>query len=157
MDYAIGDIQGCYREFMLLLDKCSFNEKYDRLWLVGDLINRGPDSLKVLHFLMHLPIKPIVTLGNHDLHFLAVHAKQAPFKQGEDTFQDCLNAPDVDLICEWLRFHPLFYHDSTLNVSMCHAGLPPFWDETKALLLSKEVENRLAIKSKHQIFFRNVW
>lgn len=142
MDYAIGDIQGCYRELIALLNKVDFNDRTDRLWLVGDLVNRGPDSLAVLRFLSKLATPPIVTLGNHDLHCLAVYYKAIPPNQ-EDTLQDLLAAKDIEHLCHWLQQHPLCVYDETLNVFMSHAGLPPCWTIKEALSYSQEVETVL--------------
>lgn len=156
MDYAIGDIQGCYRELMTLLEKIHFNEKEDRLWLVGDLVNRGPDSLHVLRFLQSLTIKPNISLGNHDLHLLAIYAKQAKFREQDDTFNDVLLAKDCDVLCMWLLKQPLCVYDKSLQVVMSHAGMPPCWSLSQALRLSKEVEAILQSED-HPLFFANMY
>jgi bis(5'-nucleosyl)-tetraphosphatase (symmetrical) len=126
-DYAIGDVQGCYEPLMRLLLHIQFNPNKDRLWFVGDLVNRGPDSLKVLHFIQSLPIPPRITLGNHDLHLLCqiFLPNQAP--KPDDTLKAILNAPDKEAIGHWLRKQPLLHHDTTLNCVMTHAGILPTW------------------------------
>jgi bis(5'-nucleosyl)-tetraphosphatase (symmetrical) len=152
VDYAIGDIQGCYPELMQLLNKIQFNDKEDRLWLVGDLVNRGPNSLDVLRFLFNLPIPPIITLGNHDLHMLAVYHQAIPY-HSSDTFQAVLDAPDCDALCQWLLTQPLAFFDPELQFFMSHAGLPPCWSIKETLVLSKEVDS--VLKSKKALFFFN--
>jgi bis(5'-nucleosyl)-tetraphosphatase (symmetrical) len=150
-NYAIGDLQGCFKELLALLKKCQFDPKQDRLWLVGDLINRGPESLDVLHFLKALPIKPVIVLGNHDLHFLSVVNDVRDIKK-QDTFQDILKSPDCNELYEWLRQQPLLYHDKALGFTMVHAGLVPQWDLEKAAALAKEVEAKLKGPDPGELF-----
>lgn len=142
-DYAIGDIQGCYDSLQHLLENVQFDDRRDRLWCVGDLVNRGPHSLKVLRFIKSLPIKPRITLGNHDLHLLGLlfHTKTKP--RDEDTFHDILNAPDREELADWLRQQHLMYWDKTLNVVMSHAGIPPIWHLSEAQQYATELENVL--------------
>jgi bis(5'-nucleosyl)-tetraphosphatase (symmetrical) len=137
--YAIGDIQGCYDEFRRLLDALGFDPTKDRLWLVGDLVNRGPGSLAVLRFVCGLGETATVVLGNHDLHLLAVASGNA--KQAEkSTLEAVLAAPDRDELLEWLRHRPLLHHDAELALTMIHAGLPPQWDLALARRCAAEVE-----------------
>lgn len=142
-DYAIGDVQGCYEPLQRLLEHLHFNEHSDRLWFVGDLINRGPESLAVLRFVKNLPFAPRVTLGNHDLHLLATLFSGAPWKNHDDTLEEILNAPDREEIGHWLRHQSILYHDPALNVVMCHAGIAPIWDLTQAKALALELETML--------------
>lgn len=139
-DYAIGDIQGCYEPLLRLLDHIAFNEHRDRLWFVGDLVNRGPDSLKVLRLIKNLPLPARTTLGNHDLHLLGKLFTNHSFKNRDDTLQDILKADDGEELGHWLRQQPLLYHDEALNIVMCHAGIAPFWDLATAKACAKEVE-----------------
>lgn len=136
-DYAIGDLQGCYEPFQRLLDEISFDPYQDRLWFVGDLVNRGPESLAVLRFIKSLPLEPRITLGNHDLHLLANFFGKGTLREGDDTLHDVLLAPDAHEIGHWLRKQPIFIHDPALNVVMSHAGIAPMWglDEAKARAL----------------------
>ena len=137
--YAIGDIQGSYNEFRRLLDVINFNAK-DKLWLVGDIVNRGPDSLLLLRFLRAMNDAVVAVLGNHDLHLLMVAEGFAKVQPG-DTLQGVLNAPDRDELLHWLR------HQRLLHVSgeyvMVHAGLLPSWDVMQAAKLAHEVESFL--------------
>ena len=125
--YAIGDVQGCNAELGSLLAAIRFSADRDRLWFVGDLVNRGPDSLGVLRRIRSLGDAATVTLGNHDLHLLAVAFGSAP-PRDDDTLDEVLAAPERDALLEWLAGLPLFHEDPTLNVCMLHAGLAPQWD-----------------------------
>jgi bis(5'-nucleosyl)-tetraphosphatase (symmetrical) len=141
--YAIGDIQGCFDPFKRLLDKIKFDESCDQLWLTGDLVNRGPQSLETLRFIKSLGKKAITVLGNHDLTLLAVAYNTTPFDPQHHTFSDILNAPDKDPLIQWLRQQPLFVHDETLGFSMVHAGVHPHWDLSTTQQLAREAETIL--------------
>ena len=122
--YAVGDIQGCLTSFKNLLDHIDFTPSRDRLWLVGDLVNRGPDSLGVLRFVKNLGPSCVMVLGNHDLHLIAIHAGITSH-QKNDTLQPILKAPDCDELVEWLRQQPLLYQES--QYVLVHAGILPQW------------------------------
>ncbi|MEE9342129.1 MAG: symmetrical bis(5'-nucleosyl)-tetraphosphatase [Gammaproteobacteria bacterium] len=147
--YAIGDVQGCYDELLLLLKKIKFNPDKDQLWLAGDLVNRGPKSLETLRFARNHA--DAVVLGNHDLHLLATACNVRAPKQ-KDTLQPILTAQDSDSLLDWLRTQPLFHHDKSLGYSMLHAGLPPQWDRKQAKNHAKEVENVLLSKTYPDFF-----
>ena len=104
--FAIGDVQGCYDELRELIDKIAFDPKRDRLWFVGDLVNRGPNSLAVLRYVRGLGDRAISVLGNHDLHLIAVARGFARLRD-DDTLSDVLNAPDRDELLSWLRHQSL--------------------------------------------------
>jgi bis(5'-nucleosyl)-tetraphosphatase (symmetrical) len=140
--YAIGDVQGCNEELGALLDILHFSPDRDRLWFVGDLVNRGPDSLGVLRRIRALGDAATVTLGNHDLHLLAVAFGSAPVRSG-DTLNETLAAPDRAALLEWLTRQPLLHEDQSLNVCLLHAGLPPQWDWSLARGCAREFENAL--------------
>ena len=133
--YAIGDIQGCYDDLMILLDRIQYDEKQDQLWFAGDLINRGPKSLDTLRWLKEHQV--ITVLGNHDLHLIAAHFG---FNRNhhKDTFDDILQAADRDALIEWLRQKPLMHSDQGFH--MLHAGLVPQWTIEKAQALAREAE-----------------
>lgn len=135
--FAIGDLQGCYREFRELLDLIHFDPAKDKLWLVGDIVNRGPDSLSVLRFVKELKESLIMVLGNHDLHLLMVAAGCARLHRN-DTLQDILDAPDKDELLHWLRHQKLLHVDG--NYVMVHAGLLPSWTIAQASVLANLVE-----------------
>ncbi len=140
--YAIGDVQGCDAELGALLDTLRFSPDRDSLWFVGDLVNRGPDSLKVLRRIRALGDAATVTLGNHDLHLLAVAYGGARLR-GDDTLDDILAAPDRAMLLEWLQERPLLHEDAGLNACMVHAGLAPQWDLNQARDCAHELEKAL--------------
>jgi bis(5'-nucleosyl)-tetraphosphatase (symmetrical) len=140
--YAVGDVQGCYDALRRLLDQIRFDPGSDRLWFVGDLVNRGPDSLAVLRFIKALGDRAVVVLGNHDLHLLA-RAEGQTRNAKKDNLDDILNAPDRDDLLTWLRHRPLMHHDAAKRFTMVHAGLPPQWDLPLALACAHELETAL--------------
>lgn len=138
--YVVGDLQGCLSPLKDLLERMAFNPASDRLWLTGDLVNRGPESLETLRFLKQLGNAVRCVLGNHDLHLLAAAAGHGR-KHRSDTIADILEAPDRDELIDWLRHQPLAYADEAFpDVIMVHAGLLPQWSPKKALKLAAEVE-----------------
>lgn len=137
--YAVGDIQGCLDPLYRLLKKVAFNPKKDTLWVAGDLVNRGPDSLSTLRYLKSLGENARIVLGNHDLHLLAVSEGLREEKNG-DTLKPILEAEDGPLLLNWLRRQPLLHYDKTLNFAMVHAGIPPNWSLKEARTYAKEVE-----------------
>ena len=139
--YAIGDIQGCFSDFRKLLDKIKFDSAHDRLWLVGDLVNRGRQSLETLRFVKHLGDSAITVLGNHDLHLIMV-AEGYSKKKPDDTLDAVLTARDRDELLTWLRRQCLLFVED--GYVMVHAGLLPQWDIDQALLLASEVEQALS-------------
>lgn len=138
--YAIGDVQGCFDELRQLLGNIAFG-KPDRLWFVGDLVNRGPKSLEVLRFVRDLGERAVAVLGNHDLHLLSVSEGFARLR-ADDTIQDVLQARDARELVDWLRTRPMVHAGDAH--AMVHAGLSPQWDLAKALALAREVEAALA-------------
>ncbi|XOV84227.1 MAG: symmetrical bis(5'-nucleosyl)-tetraphosphatase [bacterium] len=143
--FAVGDVQGCLREFEILLERINFSSQ-DRLWLVGDLINRGPHSLEVLRLVhgMHAQVK--VVLGNHELHFLAIYL--GGHKPGSsDTFDDLLGAADAEQLADWLCQQKILHHDPLLNCTMTHAGIPHIWNLDDARGFAREVEDVLLDKN----------
>ena len=137
--YAIGDIQGCYSELQNLLNEINFDERRDELWFAGDLVNKGPKSLQTLRFIKALGVNAKITLGNHDLHLLAVAKNIRPLLK-KDTIQEILAADDVKELIDWLKSRPLLITDDNLNFTMVHAGLPPQWSLENAKEFAKECE-----------------
>lgn len=151
--YAIGDIQGCHAELVRLLDYLGFSPSRDRLWFVGDLVNRGPDSLAVLRFVKDLGECAIMVLGNHDLHLVmqaAGHGKASK----EDTLAQVLDASDRDDLMAWVRSRPLFHVED--EYAMVHAGLLPQWDVAQAQALSDEASAALTAGGFRD-FLANMW
>jgi len=138
--YAIGDVQGCYESLLRLLDEIRFDAARDRLWFVGDLVNRGPASLETLRFVRGLGDRAVVVLGNHDLHLVCI-AEGYGRRRAEDTLDAVLAAPDGAELIAWLRHQPLVHHEPPYL--LVHAGLLPAWDANKARALSAEVEAAL--------------
>ena len=153
--YAIGDIHGCYKPLRALLKKVKFNSDKDILWFVGDLINRGPQSLDTLRFIYGLRDQSVIVLGNHDLHLLAMHAGYRT-PSPNDTVDDILNAPDCEELLYWLRQQPLLHHDSERDITMVHAGIPPQWSVKKALKRAQEVEQVLR-GDEWEIFLQSMY
>jgi bis(5'-nucleosyl)-tetraphosphatase (symmetrical) len=140
--YAIGDVQGCAAELDALLVKLDPGA-LDRLWFVGDLVNRGPDSLGVLRQVMTLRDSATVVLGNHDLHLLAIARGNARFKTGDESLHAVLGAPDRERLLDWLQSRSLLHRDAGLAYTMVHAGLPPQWSLDTAQRCAIEVERQL--------------
>ena len=141
--YAIGDIQGCYDPFRHLLDAIDFEPSKDTLWLAGDLVNRGPKSLKTMRFVKSLGDSAITVLGNHDLHALALWADVVHFGSKFESLEKLLNAPDADELFDWLRKQPLAHYDESLDTLLVHAGTHPDWNVSKTLARAAEVEAEL--------------
>ena len=140
--YAIGDVQGCDAELDALLKALRFSADRDRIWFVGDLVNRGPTSLEVLRRVRAMGSAAVVTLGNHDLHLLAVARGYARLRD-DDTLNEILDAADRDVLLDWLMYRPVLHEDRTLNLCMLHAGLPPQWDLGLARGCAREFEKAL--------------
>lgn len=139
--YAIGDVQGCFDELQALLREIAFDAAADRLWFVGDLVNRGPKSLEVLRFVRSLREHAVVVLGNHDLHLVTQHEGFERTRK-DDTLQGVLEAPDRKPLVDWLRTRPLMHVED--RYAMVHAGLLPQWSIDKARSLAREVETALS-------------
>ena len=152
--YAIGDIQGCFDSFRRLLESCAFDPAKDRLWLVGDLVNRGPQSLETLRLVKSLGEAAITVLGNHDLYLLMVAEGGAKFRGKDDTLQAILDAPDCGELLDWLRHRPLCHTEN--NHCLVHAGLLPQWTVTRARELAREVEAALQGPDFRE-FILNLW
>ncbi len=142
--YAIGDLQGCLETFERLLERIDFNPRMDRLWLTGDLVNRGPDSLGTLRRIIALGERATSVLGNHDLHLLAVALTASARTRRGDTLDDILHARDRESLIDWLRRQPLFHHEPALGFSMVHAGIPRDWTLEEAAARAAEVQKVLA-------------
>jgi bis(5'-nucleosyl)-tetraphosphatase (symmetrical) len=141
--YAVGDVQGCYAELAELVALINFNQERDQLWFVGDLVNRGPQSLEVLRYVRSLGTAAVTVLGNHDLHLLAVAFGSDERLRADDTLEGILKARDCDDLLDWLRQQPLLHHDAHLNYTLIHAGLPPQWDLRTAQSCARELEMAL--------------
>jgi len=150
--YAIGDVQGCYDELRALLKEVSF-ARQDRLWFVGDLVNRGPKSADVLRFVRDLGDRAVTVLGNHDLH-LVCQFEGCERARKDDTFDDLLSAPDARELVAWVRSRPMMHVEN--GVAMVHAGLLPIWSIDKAQELAREVERALTA-TNYMEFLTNMY
>ena len=140
--YVIGDLQGCLTPLQRLLDHLKFEPADDTLWFVGDLINRGPESLETLRYVKALGKNAITVLGNHDLHLLAVvHGIRKA--SAKDTLDEIVGAPDRDELCHWLSRRPLLHIDKELGHTLVHAGIHPQWSLKRARKMSREVHRVL--------------
>lgn len=137
---AIGDVQGCYDQLMRLLERAGYDERRDLLWFVGDLVNRGSQSLQTVRFVKGLGSRAVTVLGNHDLALLVV-AEGIKKPYASDTFGDILAAPDREELLAWLRQQQMMHADG--GYAMVHAGLPPQWSVAQALALAREAEQAL--------------
>ncbi len=138
--YAIGDVQGCFEELSELLERIAFDRARDRLWFVGDLVNRGPLSLEVLRFVRALGERAVVVLGNHDLHLVCL-AEGTARRRTDDTLDPVLAAPDGREVVAWLRQRSMVHVEN--GYAMVHAGLLPQWSLARAQALAREVEDAL--------------
>ena len=156
--WAIGDIQGCYDAFRQLLDQCRFDPADDQLWLVGDLVNRGPQSLETLRFVRSLGKSAVSVLGNHDLYLLMVAAGAVPRRGKDDTLDPIFAAPDVIELLDWLKAQPLAHMVELVGRKhvMVHAGLLPQWSAKDAVALSDEVSTHLR-GSNFVSFLKSLW
>jgi bis(5'-nucleosyl)-tetraphosphatase (symmetrical) len=137
---AIGDVQGCYDQLMRLLERAGYDERRDVLWFVGDLVNRGPQSARVVRFARSLGERQVTVLGNHDLALLVIaEAIKKPHRG--DTYDELLAAPDRDELVAWLRHQKMLHAGN--GYAMVHAGLLPQWTLARAAELAREVEAAL--------------
>lgn len=142
--YLVGDIQGCFDDLKILLEEANFDPVQDHLYIAGDLVARGPDSLSVLRFVKSLGNHGHTVLGNHDLHLLAVSEGIMKPKSKDKTLP-ILEADDRDELLNWLRHQPLLIHVEHSNSRapgfiMTHAGIPPSWNRDTAIQCAHEVE-----------------
>jgi len=147
-NYAFGDLQGCYKEFLTLLSQINFEPKKDTLWICGDLVNRGPESLNCLTYLYSIKDSCKIVLGNHDLHLIAVN-EAARNISADDTFEDVLGSDDVKMLMSWLKSLPFHSIEKITTQKgeilfvMTHAGVPPHWDKDQLIKNSNELSEHL--------------
>ncbi len=156
--YAIGDLQGCYQQLQQLLHKVNYSSEKDFLWFCGDLINRGPDSLKCLKFVKERveAAEAVTVLGNHDLHFLAVAAGLKP-SFATDTLDELLLDNHKYQFIDFLRQQPLCFYDTKLDFFLVHAGLIPQWDQQSALQEAGFVEKILLQDDNYETFLKHMY
>lgn len=152
--YVIGDVQGCFTQLQQLLQLIDFQPEQDQLWFCGDLIARGPQSLETLRFVRSLGASAITVLGNHDLNFLASRYGYGRICT-DDQLQTLQQAPDVDLLCEWLIQQPLLHYAKAEHILLVHAGLSPQWDLATAMSMADEIQQQL--KNKPAALFAQMY
>jgi bis(5'-nucleosyl)-tetraphosphatase (symmetrical) len=140
--YFTGDVQGCYDELVALLQQVNFDQTKDELWLVGDIVARGPKSLETLRLIKSMGESAKMVLGNHDLHLLATYAGLKKVKE-KDHLTDLLQADDAAELMDWLAQQPLLRKLPNEPVYMSHAGLSPQWTIKEALKRAKKAEKKL--------------
>ena len=153
--YAIGDIQGCLASLKLLLKEIQFNPQHDQVWFVGDLVNRGPESLQTLRFIHALGDSARCVLGNHDIHLIACHAGVKTCKP-QSSLNQVLADAEAEKWIKWLRQMPLLHHDPHLDWLMVHAGLLPEWDLSTAKRCAAELEAQLR-SDNYAEFIANIY
>ncbi len=153
--YVIGDIQGCLTSLQSLLKTIKFKPQQDQVWFVGDLVNRGPDSLETLRFIHSLGDSARCVLGNHDIHLIACHAGVKKCK-ADSSLNAVLEDAKADQWIHWLRQQPLLHHDPQLDWLMVHAGLLAEWDLTTAKRCAHELETQLR-SDNHVEFITNIY
>jgi bis(5'-nucleosyl)-tetraphosphatase (symmetrical) len=154
--YAVGDLQGSREPLELLLEAVHFDPTHDHLWLAGDLVNRGKDSLGCLRLVIELGAAAQTVLGNHDLHLLALARSDKPRKSNDD-LDAILNASDADALLEWLRQQPLLLEDPDRKLLMTHAGIPPNWSDQEAITRARELEAVLADPDRFTAFIQGMY
>lgn len=145
--WAIGDIQGCYSSLKTLLEKIAFNPSEDKLWIAGDLVNRGEGSLETLEYLYGIRESIEVVLGNHDITLIAAYYG---IKKSNSTIDPILNSPNSKKLIDWLRKQKFLHVDYSLGYAMSHAGISPEFDLGMALRYAQRVEKRLQSKKAEQ-------
>lgn len=149
--YFIGDVHGCYNNLRNILDNVNFDPNYDMLYLTGDLVARGPNSLEVLRLIKSFNKSATTVLGNHDLHLLKTYFG-FNHKEFKEYFHTILKAPDVDELMLWLRTQPILHVDETKKLLMSHAGINPQWNLNQTKIYAKEIENILTSKNPFSLF-----
>ncbi|BGI50952.1 MAG: bis(5'-nucleosyl)-tetraphosphatase (symmetrical) ApaH [Arsenophonus endosymbiont of Ceratovacuna japonica] len=153
--YLVGDIHGCYREFKALLKQVKFNPVKDILWITGDLVSRGPDSLKVLRYVKKLGSSSKIVLGNHDLNLIKIYTN-INYNRPSYKLKKLLIASDFDKLVNWLRCQPLLQIDNKKKIIMIHAGIIPQWDLVTVKKCAKEVEDILS-SVNYRLFINSMY
>ncbi len=154
--YAVGDLQGCLEPLKCLLKRVAFDPTKDQLWLVGDLVNRGPASLETLRFLFAMRDSLVCVLGNHDLHLIAAAHNIERLKKN-DTLREIIDAPDCAELIDWLRQQKLMHYDEQRDIALVHAGIAPQWTVKKALKRAAEVEEALRDDARLPLFLDGMY
>lgn len=153
--YLTSDIHGCYEELRLLLDKSSFNPKKDYLWIAGDLVSRGPNSLQVLEYLYSLKHRVKIVLGNHDLNLISVYAGIKKNKKS-NFFDKLLSSSSIDKLIKWLRCQKILKIDQHRKIIMSHAGISPQWNISIAKKYALKIQQHLS-NINYDVFLESMY
>ena len=153
--YAVGDLQGCLEPLKQLMSYVKFDPSKDQLWLTGDLVNRGPDSIGCLQFVKNLGDSAKTVLGNHDLHILAIH--ELKLKTNDTDIQKTLAYEQAPQLLAWLAKQPILVRDKDRKLIMTHAGVPPVWTDKQARKLAQDLEQVLSKKKQRKLFFASMY
>jgi bis(5'-nucleosyl)-tetraphosphatase (symmetrical) len=137
--YAVGDVQGCYDPLRRLLDKIDFDERRDTLWFAGDIVSRGPRSLKTLRFVRRLGDAAVTVLGNHDVNLIDL-ARSGRTPRPDDRLSQVLSASDADELIDWLATRPFAHVDEERKAALVHAGIPPGWTPAQLKNRAKKLQ-----------------
>ena len=154
--YAFGDLQGCYKELRLLLDHIEFDPFIDKLYFTGDLVNRGPDSLRVLEYLYSIKESVVNVLGNHDFHLIALALTNKELNSKDDFLRPILLSANKINLIEWLRHQPIFHMDEESDALIVHAGVHPCWSLENAREYAEEIESVIR-GNDASVFFKNMY
>ena len=138
--WAIGDIQGCYNSLRTLLEKIDFDITEDKLWIAGDLVNRGEGSLETLEYLYSIRKNVEIVLGNHDISLIAAYYG---IKKSNPTIDPILESPEAKKLIDWLRGQKFLHVDYQLGYCMAHAGISPEFDLGMAIMYANSLEEKL--------------
>lgn len=153
--YFIGDIHGCYKNLLSILDRIQFNPNTDIIYLTGDLVSRGPRSLEVLRWARSLSNKVKTVLGNHDLYLLKTFFEKKKNQKSRHCFKSVLNAPDSNVLIDWLRHQPLLYVNEDKKFIISHAGIHPKWNIWQSKSYAKTIE-KILISDNPQLLFNKL-
>ncbi|QJC36457.1 symmetrical bis(5'-nucleosyl)-tetraphosphatase [Enterobacteriaceae endosymbiont of Donacia simplex] len=155
--YFIGDIHGYYNELISLLKKINFDYKNDKLWITGDLIARGPDSIKVLYFLYSIKKSIKLVLGNHDLYLIFLILSSDNYNVDDPKILNLLKDKKIIFIVNnWLKYQPLIQYDKNKKILMSHAGIPPQWDNINIILSASNEAQKIISREKNSFFLNYI-
>lgn len=150
--YFIGDVHGCYKNLKSILNCVHFNPDIDYLYLTGDLVSRGPNSLEVLRLIRSFNKSACTVLGNHDLYLLKEYFSINYNNRNKNCFSSILQAPDIKELMDWLRQQPILYIDKNKKIIICHAGINPQWNIQQAQSYAQEIEKILTSNNPNLLF-----
>ncbi|CAD83646.1 bis(5'-nucleosyl)-tetraphosphatase [Candidatus Blochmanniella floridana] len=154
--YFVGDVHGCYTNLKKILDSVNFDPNIDLLYLTGDLVARGPNSLEVLRLIKSLKSSACTVLGNHDLYLIKTYYCKKKDKKFNNCFNSILKAPDINELIYWLRHQPILHINTNQKLLMSHAGINPMWNINQTQLYAREIENILTSNNPSFLFIQTL-